>query len=293
MHPRGSRRKAPYPSVTVEAAAEARGRLSPGAAVRWLQSGEAATSLSPHSDMSARWDVITPQRRRSRRPRGVALRQADERALGPLRSQRAQAQKPFRARTFPRPQARRVRRRRSPSWLGPSPAPQARRVRRRRSPSGLGPSRAPQARRVRRRRSPSGLGSSPAPQARRVRRRRSPSGPGRLRAVAPLGMLRLGFGLRLVGAGPGAPVSARLPSGAEMPKRAGATTKASGKSRGGGGWGGARGAWAALWRTPPLAWAWRSLGRKRLLGGRKPWTPPLSPVCLEGGGGGGLGVCDL
>ncbi|XP_020031178.2 UPF0235 protein C15orf40 homolog isoform X2 [Castor canadensis] len=45
-------------------------------------------------------------------------------------------------------------------------------------------------------------------------------------------MLRLGFGLRLVGAGPGAPVSARLPSGAEMPKRAGATTKGKDPSKG-------------------------------------------------------------
>nr|XP_020031178.1 UPF0235 protein C15orf40 homolog isoform X2 [Castor canadensis] len=45
-------------------------------------------------------------------------------------------------------------------------------------------------------------------------------------------MLRLGFGLRQVGAGPGAPVSARLPSGAEMPKRAGATTKGKDHSKG-------------------------------------------------------------
>lgn len=52
----------------------------------------------------------------------------------------------------------------------------------------------------------------------------------------PAGMLRLGRGLRRLGSGRGAGDSGRLPLSAEMPKKAGATNKASGKPRGRGGW---------------------------------------------------------
>ncbi|XP_072806981.1 UPF0235 protein C15orf40 homolog isoform X2 [Vicugna pacos] len=46
-------------------------------------------------------------------------------------------------------------------------------------------------------------------------------------------MLRSGCALRQLRAGRAAPAAARLPLGAEMPKKAGATNKASGKSGGG------------------------------------------------------------
>lgn len=48
-------------------------------------------------------------------------------------------------------------------------------------------------------------------------------------------MLRLGCAFRAFGAGPGARASVRLPAGAEMPRKAGATNKAGSKSRGNGG----------------------------------------------------------
>ncbi|XP_036162123.1 UPF0235 protein C15orf40 homolog [Myotis yumanensis] len=44
-------------------------------------------------------------------------------------------------------------------------------------------------------------------------------------------MLRLGCALRRLGAGPGARASGRLPAGAEMPKKAGATSKGKSQSK--------------------------------------------------------------
>ena len=66
-----------------------------------------------------------------------------------------------------------------------------------------------------------------------VRRRRGPfRRQAALRAASLAGMPRLGYGLRLLEAGSGSRAVTRLPLGADMPKKAGATNKASGNFRG-------------------------------------------------------------
>ncbi|KAL0619013.1 UPF0235 protein C15orf40 [Plecturocebus cupreus] len=87
------------------------------------------------------------------------------------------------------------------------------------------------------------------------------------------GMLRLYRGLRKVGAEPGSWGSARLRLAAEMPKKAGATTKASGGSRG------SRGAGR---RAPRLgAWEKRGPGGKSQSKEPERPLPPLGPVAVD------------